>query len=67
MNYLRNKNFLIFVTILYVFYSFTSCKTKYDLSAEEKSSSQILHNLSSKKIIFLGENHDDVYVINYRC
>ena len=50
---------LLFLFILF----FVSCETTYDLRNEKVALDQILEDLQSKKVIFIGENHDDVFPI----
>ncbi len=62
MNFLRTRLF-IFLLIFFQFSTLLSCKTRYDLRKEKDVAAKILDDLSTKKIVFLGENHDDVYPI----
>ncbi len=49
--------------ISFLLLNLTACRIQYNLSTEKKKYAQIMDDLTSKKVIFIGENHDDVYPI----
>ncbi|MCF0242325.1 MAG: hypothetical protein HUK25_06780, partial [Treponema sp.] len=56
---MRNK----FVFIFFFSFLFMSCEAKYNLSQEKSTVSQIIEDLNNKKVIFIGENHDNIYPV----
>lgn len=55
---------IFFKILFFVFlFSFISCREKLDLRNEKDAALQVKDDLQSKKIIFIGENHSDVYPI----
>lgn len=56
---LVKKAFMVFLTFLV----FVSCTTVYDFTNEKPASDMIVEDLKTKKIVFIGENHADVYPI----
>lgn len=51
--------------LLLLIISNISCTSKYDLREEIDVSQKIVEDLCTKKIIFIGENHDNVYPIYF--
>ena len=52
---------LFFVSIICFLSFIISCKPKFDLRREKDAEGQILEDIKSKKIIFLGNNHDGAF------
>lgn len=42
-----------------------SCKVKYDYRQETDAANQIMKDIQSKKIIFIGDNHTDVFPLSF--
>lgn len=51
------------VLLFSCFICLLSCTRKYDFSYEKSISEKVLEDLQTKKIIFIGENHLDVYPV----
>lgn len=58
---MNKKKFLLlfFTLILFQF----SCNSKYNISNEKEFTQHLIENLNEKKVIFIGENHDNVYPV----
>lgn len=56
------KYFLLTLSF-FVYFFLISCKETYNLKTSKTAEIQILEDLQSKRVIFLGENHDDVFPI----
>ena len=54
---------VIFVFCSIYLFVFPSCKSKYLLRNANAVSEQIIEDLKTKKIVFIGENHNDVYPV----
>ena len=52
-----NKKFYFFVVFSFLFL-IISCKTKFDLRNEKDAAVQVVQDIQTKKIIFLGNNHN---------
>lgn len=52
-----NKKFCFFVVLSFLFL-IISCKTKFDLRNEKDAAVQVVQDIQTKKIIFLGNNHN---------
>ena len=51
------KKFTLTFVILFLI-SLTGCKTTFDLRNEKDAAYQIVEDIQSKKIVFLGDEHD---------
>lgn len=57
---MKRKIYLLFLVYIMLM---SSCNRIYNLSQEKLPADKVIEDLQSKKIVFIGENHADVYPI----
>ena len=59
---MKKRKYILCIYALIILLT-VSCKKNYDLRNEKSAADQIVEDLKTKKIIFISENHDEVYPI----
>ena len=59
---IRKRSGIFFILIICFLSLFISCKTKFDLRGEKDSVEQIVEDIKSKKIVFLGNEHANGWI-----
>lgn len=62
---MKSRNIFTILIIFFLTITSLSCKTKYDLRNEKDAADQIVKEIKTKKLIFIEENHVDVYPVYF--